>query len=365
MTASVTSVPAAAIANRECKLTLSAGAGNYVRLWCTAAPPGSKLRAELDGSGATQVAVTEGDAGRDVPFTADKGGAYVFRVEEITKGASAHGGVYDTDPNKAPAETLLSANTVTLYFASPLVCNLGIGQDTAELLVYVQNANVIATTLALHGVVSPVLRSSKSGLATVAAESAPVRAAVRSLVGAAAAALGDITSWLNSLISCLNAHMEEPGVHANDDADNTVKTAYSEATTTEGQKKTVAALRRSLDNHMRNDNSDAIPPGTGTGDYHDGLSGEVDWTNALLPTAPGDQLSVLVSAADAYRAFEAHRVSGVHENPDTANIVDAPPPLVALHLAFVRQLATRNPTNPANEHSAKSLLLGAGGFREL
>ncbi len=365
MAATITTIPAAAIANRECKLALSATTGNFVRLWCTDAPPGSKLRTELDASGATQVAVASADAGRTVPFTADKGGAYVFRVEEITKGGSVAGGVYDTDPNKAPSEALLEADQVTLYFASALTCELGVGQDTAELLLYVHNAQVIVTTLELHGVVSPALRSTKTGLAKVAAESSAVRAAVLALVGVAVTVLGNTTTWLDSLLARFNAHLTQSGVHSANDTDNTVSTAFAHASTTEAQKKTVSALRKALDNHMRNDNPAATTPGTGSAAYHNGGAGRADWANALLPTAASNQLSVLVSAADVYRAFEAHRISGVHTTSDTTNVAAAPSALLALHVAFVRQLATHSPVNPANEHSAKSLLMSGGGFKEI
>lgn len=365
MPATVSTSPALPVAGRECKLALGATTGNFVRVWCTDAPPGAKLRTDLDAAGATQVAVASADAGASVAFHADKGGAYAFKVEEITKGASAFGGVYDTDPNKAPSETIVDTTQLTIYFASPLSCALGVGSDTAELLIYVLDDRVIQTTAETHGVVSPALRNPKTGLAKVAAESAAVRAAVTALVGTADTKIGNVSSWLNSLLNRFNAHLSESGVHAEDDADNAVSTAFRNATTTEAQKRTVSAIRKGLDNHMRNDNPNASPPGTGTGDYHDGGGGSVDWANALLSAAPGDQLTVLVSAADAYRAFEAHRTSDVHNSADHDNVVSSPPPLVALHVAFVRQLATQSPDNPANEHSAKSRLLSAGGFKEI
>jgi hypothetical protein len=363
--ASVSTVPAAPIAGRDCKLVLSASSGNYVRVWCVDAPPGSKWRSQLDSAGATQVSVAAGDAGQVLPFQADKGGAYLFKVEECTRGASAYGGVYDTDPNKAPSLTILSTTSVTLYFASPLTCNLGVGADTAELLIYVLAGGVIETTQELHGVVSPVLRSSKTGLAKVAAESAVVRAAVAALPELAGVLLGNVAAWLNSLHTAINAHLQDGDVHANADGNNVVSDAFRNATTTEGQKRAVAAMRKALDNHMRNDDPSASPPGTGTGNYHDGAGGSVDWANALLSAAPGDQLSVLVSAADTYRAYEAHRLSDVHAEPDSTNVVSAPPPLLALHVAFIRQLATHTPDTPTNEHSAKALLLSAGGFKEI
>lgn len=362
MTATVTTLPGQPIAGRECKLQLSATVGNFVRLWCTDAPPGSKLRDALDSTGATQISVGAADSGRDVPFTADKGGAYVFRVEEITKGASVFGGVYDTDPNKAPSEAFVgSPSSQTLYFASGLTCNLGLGQDTAELLVYVLDDKIIATTDELHGVTSPALRNVRTGLAKMAAGSSAVRAAVAALAGTAATVLGVTSSWLDSLIDKFEAHRASAGFHNSADTDNVVKPDFKGATTTEAQKKSVSALRKALDNHMRNDNPGSTTPGTGTATYHT----VADWGSAELPTAASDQLSTLISAADAYRAFEAHRVSASHSAPDTTNVAATPSTLLALHVAFLRQLATQSPANPANEHSAKSLLMSGGGFKEI
>lgn len=362
--AALATLPGQPVSGRECKLVLTATTGNFLRVWCTNAPPGSKLRTELDSSGASRVNVTEADAGSQVPFTADKGGAYVFFLEEITKGASAFGGVYDTDPNKAPSEAIIGTASVTLHFASALTCNLGVGQDTAELLVYVHDTSIIVTTAELHGVTSPVLRKTTSALAKVAAESSVVRAATQGLVGAAVTVLGTTNVLIDSLINCLIGHFVEPTTHASDDSDNAPSTVYLNATTTEGQKKAVAALRKSLDNHMRNDDVTASIPGTGSGAYHDGAGGKVDWANAPLPVAPSDALSVLVSLADAYRAYEAHRLSNVHTSSDTVNVAVAPSPLILLHVYFLAQLATQDPVNPTNEHSAKSLLVSGGGFKE-
>jgi hypothetical protein len=361
----LSTLPTQPVSGRECKLVLAAtSTGNYIRVWCTDAPPGSKLRTELDSSGASQVSVAEADAGRSVAFTADKGGAYVFRVEEITKGASAFGGVYDTDPNKAPSEAILSVNSITLHFASALTCLLGAGQDTAELLVYVHNASIIATTAEHHGILSPALRKTTTALAKVAAESATVRGALPNLIGAAATALGDTETLITGLINAFNPHLVEPLVHNASDTDNTIDTAFLYASTTEGQKKAVAALRKSLDNHIRNDNPLAATPGTGSATYHAGPGGKVDWGSVVLQVAPSDQLSILVSLADAYRAYEAHRVSDVHEGPDTVNAAPAPSALLQLHVHFLTQLATQNPVNPTNEHSAKTLLVSGGGFKE-
>lgn len=362
MTVTLSTVPAQPVALRECRLSLAATVGNFVRVWCTDAPPGSKLRAELDATGATQVVVAAGEAGQNIPFTADRGGAYVFRVEEITKGASQFGGVYDTDPNKAPSETLVGAPVIrTLYFASPLTCNLGAGQDTAELLIYVLQDEIIATTASLHGVVSPALRNTKTGLAKVAAESTAVRSAVTALVGTASTILGTTSTWLDSLIDAFNAHRADATVHASPDTDNVVKADFRGATTTEGQKRSVGAIRKALDNHLRNDNPAATTPGTGSAAYHSAA----DWTSAALPLSASDQLATLVSAADAYRAYDAHRANtAVHAAPDTTHFAAPPSTLLALHVEFLKQLAAQTPMTPPNEHSAKSLLMSGGGFKE-
>lgn len=363
MTVTVATIPDPAIAGRPSKLLLTASAGNFVRVWCTDAPRGSKLRNELDKTGASRVIVVQGvDSGRPVDFTADKGGAYVFRVEEFNKGAASYGGGYEGDPNGAPEEDMLSVGAPTIYFAAPLVCKLGTGQDTAELLIHVHNETIVATTDQTHGVVSPILRSPASPKARIAADSTTVRTLVAALVGVSAStALGNVENAIDDLRNKLNAHLIESGLHDNDDTVNEVLAAFLNPSSLESQKRSLAEIRRRLDNHVRNDNPEETPPGTGSGDFHT----SVDWSGLPLPGSPSDQNGVLVFLADAHRAYEAHRLSETaHTAADTANPANAASPLVALHSAFVAQLAAFAPDTPPNEHPAKATLINGGGFTE-
>lgn len=369
MAVTLATIPNPALAGRKCQISVTASSGNFVRVWCTDAPRDSKLRLALDKSGASRTIVFQGvDSGSSVDFLADKGGAYVFLLEEFTKGAAAYGGGYEGDPNAAPAEDLLASNSATLHFASPLVCNLGLGQDTAELLLYVNNNTIVATSNETHGVQSPAIRSPKSPKAKIAADATSVRTAVAALANITVtdALTPTVSETIDDLITNLNAHFVLAGIHSNNDTHNTVEEAFSNGTSPDGQKKALSELRRRLDNHFRNDNPNATPPGTGSGTYHN--SGDtVDWTNIPLQGSPSDQVSVLALTADAWRSYEAHRVdedNSLHDNPDNTNAAATLSPLLALHKAFVAQIALLVPVTPPNEHPGKAVLINGAGFKE-
>jgi len=366
MSVTIATIPSPALAGRACKLSLTASTGNFVKVWCTDAPRDSKLRLALEASGASRVSVIAGvDSGSEVDFTADKGGAYVFLLEEFEKGATDYGGGYEGDPNAAPEEELLSAASTTVHFASALTCRLGVPPDTAELLVYVHDDDIIPTTDQTHGVQSPFIRNPATPKAKVAADSAVVRAAAAAVTGVATTRLGSVQSELDNFITQFNGHLVESGVHSADDTDNAVSLAFLGATNPEGQKKALTALRYALDHHMRNDNPGATPPGTGTAVYHASGGLESDLANLLLNISPSnDQATIFSSLADAARAYTAHTASTAHDVADTGNPLSVNSLLLTLHIKFNEQLAAYAPTTPPNEHAAKATLVNGGGFKE-
>jgi hypothetical protein len=366
MSVTIATIPSPALGGKTCKLALTASTGNFVKVWCTNAPVGSKLRKALDDSGASRVIVLGGvDSESQTDFTPDKGGGYVFVLEEFEKGAAAYGGGYLGDPNAAPAEELLSTTTTTVYFASQLTCKIGVAGDTAELLLYVNDDQIIVTTEKDHGVLSPAIRNPVTPKARLSAELTTVRAAVADLAGTATTTLGDLGDEIDAFISVYNAHLVESGVHDANDTDNAITASFLGAENPEGQKRALARIRDALDHHIRTDNPNATPTGTGTGDYHDTGSVVADLSNLLLNAQPSSDIAGLFSSfADAIRAYEAHRVSGVHDSADATNTFTATAPLLLLHIAFNEQLAKYTPTTPPNEHSAKALLINGGGFKE-
>jgi hypothetical protein len=368
MAVTIATIPSPALAGRACKLSLTASAGNFVKVWCTEAPRDSKLRADLDKSGASRVSVvsTGVDSGALVDFTADKGGGYVFLLEEFNKGAEAYGGGYEGDPNAAPEEELLSSASTTVYFASALTCRLGVPPDIAELLVYVSDDQIIPTTDSTHGVRSPLIRNPATPKAKLAADSTDVRAAAAAVIGDAATRLGSIQSEIDDFIDQFNDHLIESGVHDTNDTDNAVDLAFVGASNPEGQRRALSALRDALDHHMRNDNPDATPPGTGSAVYHNAGGLASDLSNLLLNVSPtNDQATLFAALADAARAYTAHLDSAAHNALDAGNNLSVNSLLLTLHIKFNEQLAAYTPATPPNEHAAKAILVNGGGFKEV
>lgn len=347
--------------------------GNYCRVWCVAAPPGTKLRKQLDDSRASRVSfqpmlrVVEGDSGRQdsVEVTLEKGGGYVFQIDELQVGDPNYPnftGGYEDDPRGAPFETIKSSGSATLYVAAPLTMQLGCGSDTATLKLFVLDSTVVQTDLAVHGETTPRLdvSPSASSRARIASEDSDVRAALAGLAGQLVTTLvGDLGAGLDNLIERLNAHLVQSGRHYTNDDANAVNGSFSGATTTAARATSLREFRRLLDRHIRND--DGQGGGTGGAGYHSAA----DWPNQLLDAAsPNDALTDGVAQADAWRAYEAHRVSSVHKHADAVNKASALPPLLALHCAFLNVLAAASPPTPPTAPAGAALLIAQLGFKD-
>lgn len=347
--------------------------GNFCRIWCLAAPPGTKLRQELDDSRASRVAfqpmlrIGAGDGGRRdwVDVTLEKGGGYVFQLDELQVGTGFTGG-YESDPRGAPSETIRSTGQVTFYVASPLTMQLGCGSDTATLKLYVLNDTIVQTELAVHGETTPRIDVSPSATskARLAAENDDVRSALAALAGQTAETLvGDLGASLDDLLTEFNAHLTQSGRHYSNDTTDAVSDSFFGATTVSARAATLRELRRRLDLHMRNDAGPGADsgPGTGTAAYHRAA----DWANLPLDAAsPSDALNDAIAHADAWRAYEGHRVSGVHKHADQVNKAKALPPLLELHRAFIAVLAAASAPVPATAPSGAALLISQLGLKD-
>src|SRR5687767_11101589 len=112
--------------------------GTHARIWCSNAPPGSKLRESLDESRSGKVIFQQlirlhtEDSPSSFDMTLEKGGGYVVQIDEFVVGTGFSGG-YEDDPRAAPSETMKSSRLATLHVAQPLTMQLGCGQDTATL----------------------------------------------------------------------------------------------------------------------------------------------------------------------------------------------------------------------------------------
>lgn len=349
--------------------------GTHCRIWCLAAPPGTKLRQQLDDSRADRISLVpllrfSTDSQQfQADLTLEKGGAYVLQVDEILVGNTDFPGFtggYESDPRGAPGETIKSIGITTLYVAQPLTTQLGCGSDVATLKLYVYNDTVIQTELAVHGETTPRidLSSSATSRARLASENSDVRDALAGLAGQTAVTLvGNVGSSLDGLVNEYNAHLAQSGRHYSDDADNAVSGSFLGAQTAPARAATLNELRRLLSRHERNDNGGAngSAAGTGSAGYHSAS----DWQSLPLDSAsPSDALNDTISHADAWRAYEAHRISAVHAKVDNVNKAAPLPPLLNLHQLFLSVLAQASAPTPVTGPSGSALLISQLGFKE-
>jgi len=367
--ASLSTTPASPIPGRPFRVAVTATAGgNAVRVWCSAAPPGSKLRRELDTSQASRISVATCDAGKFFELTVDKGGGYVFELNELQVGSGFSGG-YEGDARGAPSEEILSTGEAIVYVASAISQTIGAGNDRAELRLFVLGDTIIGTTVEQHGQVTPrvELGAQATPRARSAAEATATKAAVAALAGiTASAALGSLSAVLADLALRYGRHIVRSPSHAAIDTNNGVTAAnYAVANSASGLSEGTNLLRAALGRHVRNEDTSATPGGTGSAAYHT-AGALISW--AALPLASlsaGEEPAGLIAAlVDLWRAYAAHRVSSVHTAPDNSNAALALPPLLEAHRQFLDQLAALSPTNPPTGHSAETLLSSSAGFKQ-
>lgn len=365
-----TQTPTYATVNTGASVTFSLSAGgNFLRLWCTAAPDGAKLKSELDQSSAARVFVFEGDATATWKFMPDAGGVFVFAAQEYTKGATpGFRGAYTGDPRGFETETKIGSEaSLSIQIGQRITQKLGVGSDTATLAIHVFGATIRATTFDVHGETTPFLLEASTTKAKTAVVDATVLSSLAALVAgggvAAATALGTLSSIADDIIQKFNAHRSQATVHAANDPTNVISRAYESPTTPASLQRTVAEILRMLDRHMRND--DGSSAGTGGVAYHFvGSINRADWANALIAQPPGDLTACIVGLSDAWRAYEGHRVNtGVHTSADTVNTLTALSPLLTLHKAFLSSIQATSPTPPNTANAGVVTLVHGGGFK--
>src|SRR5260221_3641597 len=136
MSVTITASPLLPLVDKGAKLAfVLRGGGNYVRLWCTAAPLDSKLRTQLNEDSSSRVEIFAGDATpTSVPFLfqPDAPGKYTIVAQEYTKGASSYGGGYAGDPQGFLSETKQGGETSTAVdFGERVTFTLSTGGCTA------------------------------------------------------------------------------------------------------------------------------------------------------------------------------------------------------------------------------------------
>ncbi len=351
--------------------TLTGSGANFVRVWVTIAPPDSELRAKLDESTQNRFEVHTGPGGAAVPwkFKFDKGGKYTLVAQEYTLGANASGGGYRDSPASAPSETKVGAEvTLSLFIGQRMTAEIGANGDSATLVLWVWDQTIRATSLGVHGEVTPALQNDNpTPRARAAIESATIVAALAALVNTtASSAVGLAEDHIDAFITYWNAHRSQGGVHNASDTDNSVPAGLAVAASTSSLKDAISEILPKMRYHYTND---AVVGGTVNGrdsaDYHQ-ITGSNRNDNRNLPIITGvDDVSAYWAIAELHRSYEAHRVSTVvHTAADATNALPALSPLLALASLFFGVLASTSPTVPPAQSTGAFKLITNASFAE-
>lgn len=332
----------------------------YVRVWCHAAPPGSRLRSlidEQDNRGIdpntleyydrSRVKVFEGKSTDPWLTTFEKGGKYTLYLQAYTR--NEYGGGYEHSPASGLGETLIGAEqTETINVAQQISQTVGVAGHTATLSFW-------AVDDAILSLPEPKLSEPRSQLARIAVESTTVTDAVAALAGkdlTDPTTVGTVASWSNNLYAAINAHLDNVPDHANADTDNVLTATYA---TTPNESSLIAfvnAALRSLRQHVTND------AGTGpdSGNYHTGS----DLASVPLYTGVRTLAEAYGAIVDLQRCFDEHQHNETVHAYTTPYPVNELTAIQAVHSAFLSVLADPSEPPPAQQSGTQILIANAG-----
>jgi hypothetical protein len=362
----VTMLPAYPIPGRAFTATFAGSAGNYVRVFVTSAPTGSKWATKLRDEALAETQVLACDTGKPQSMTFDRAGSYVCTIREYTRGTAVNGGGYADDPAGYISETLEAETSYTFVVGQRMTGELVIGAERGTLVLYVWGSTIRPTTYALHGEVSPRIDASTDRMRTAVATAAVVSALTALENVAASSACSDLATVADNIVAKFNAHLTQASVHNSNDTDNGIGTGYVKAGSEEALKRTVGEIIKRLRQHMTNDSGSG--PGSATTRYHDGGTATPypDWANVPIVTSAGKILDAGIALAACWHAYESHRVSsgasGAHDSTDSTNTLTALPALLGVYKAIVAVLASANPTAPATDNAGATLLVHRAGL---
>lgn len=364
MALALSTSPAYPTAGQRVRVSWTGASGNYVRVWLTAAPLASKYRAQLDESDSNRVQLHEGDVAASWTFEPDVGGGYVLTVQEYDKGASSYGGGHALSTDAYQTETKNgSESSLTLYCAQWVEVPVGTGGLRARLRMLVHGDQVRATTVQSHGEKTPRL---------IPVDDVPaVEAAIADstvLTKLAALDAEDLTADLDSLVTVFEdirtnftAHLSQSGVHNSDDIDNACGTAFrlTAGASISAINSSVQALARRMEHHMLNRKDGGS---IGDEEYHYAAGAALP-DDVNLPQVQG--VSNVATAWNAllamHRAYEGHRVSGIHDASDSTNTLAALNPAGQLFSAYYDAVGTTTPTAAATQNAGVLALVAGTG----
>lgn len=381
----IATVPTYVVPGRkfQATVTLVGSGANYVRIWCTAAPPGSALRKKLDGEDTEDkkprerielIALDAGKPWNVTPDAFDVGGVYTLKAQEYTLGSSAFGGGYAGDPDGAPSETKVGGETsIALDIGKRIRSTIRAGNDSVDLVLWIWGTTIRETTLATHGEASPALvKATPTARELAAIESSTVRSTLDALIDVAAStAFGTVSTILSNsaggFVKEWNDHIaNSPTVHQNADTDNDLPIGLASAANASNLKDIVNEILRKVRQHYTNDAIDGgTTGGRDSGDYHNVSTKKNDNVNLPVVQGAGTDADAYWAIADIWRSYEAHRIStAVHDAADSTNTLTALPALLAVAREIYTIWASTSPTVPATQSSGVMALVAPGVFEE-
>lgn len=354
MTVSLTTSPPLAPPSSDVAVQVALSAGNFARIWCTAAPAGSAIEQLIREAGG-RVEVHSSGAG-SFSFDGSIPGGYVFACQEILRTSSAGSAGYQGAPGAAHSEQVVGTSApdglqvVAVHIGTRLTVDVGIGDDRAVLTLWVWGDTIRATTLHEHGEATPSLtpRASASDVMRSAIATADVREQLEELDGmAVSTALGDMDAIAVGVLAAYAAHIADAGVHANADNQNHIPPAYQGFGDAQEWFRAVAEMYR---RHALNNPETGAH--RGSQDYHEvGGILRPDLANLPIVTQPSSTADAMFGVADLWESYERHRVSASHTAPDTTHTLPALPPLLELYRRISAGLrdASSAPSPTVNE----------------
>lgn len=378
MPTTVTTLPTYAVPKRPARVIFTPANGNcnYVRVWVTQAPEGTAFRKAIDANKLNRHLAYAGPVGTAHPwlYTFEVGGSYTLKIQEYERG-NGWGGGYDGDPRGAPYETQLgSEQSLTLYISQRFTMPLGTSENSARLVLFVNNDTIVTTSRAVHGESAPNVIEPSSNKAETAAQNATLLAEVAAFGGRFVStelmSLGTsfhLKTLLSELRTAWGAHIANSGGTYHDvaDTDNVIPDEVAPAgvdlSPEQAAQSCIEMLNR-MRRHFLNDNGEGI----GSATYHP----VPDAANLPIIGGINDVAGAYAAYGDMRRAYVAHIANAtVHSPADSANVLAAIGGengyrLAQVHTLFMTQLAAVTPTTPPTSSGGATWLTHQAGMVE-